>query len=125
MKKVSLVCVFLLIAGAAAFAGEPVPVTHWQFQAVYPDGSSSFDDNGPWQVVLTGILLNNPEEYLDPTPDPTIAPGSWAGGGKYGYRGKEPTTQGRPAGWDRITATDPVTLETIIPISSGCLKSAG
>jgi hypothetical protein len=81
MKNVLLVFVLLLIVGAAAFADTPVPVTHWQFQAVNPDGSSSFDDNGPWQVVLEGILLNNPEEFLDPTPDPTIAP--WFMGGQW------------------------------------------
>jgi hypothetical protein len=81
MKKIALAGILLLIAGIGAFADEPVPVTHWQFQAVHTDGSSSFDDDGPWQVVLEGILLNNPEEFLDPTPDPTIAP--WYMGGQW------------------------------------------
>jgi hypothetical protein len=81
MKNVKLICVLLLIAVAAAFGDEPVSVTHWQFQAVYPDGSSSFDDDGPWQVVLEGILLNNPEEFIDPTSDPTISP--WFMGGQW------------------------------------------
>ena len=45
---------------------EPVLVTHSQFQAVHSDGSSSFDDAGPVEVILEGILLNNPEDWLDP-----------------------------------------------------------
>jgi hypothetical protein len=81
MKRIKVMCMVLLISGATVLADTPVPVTHWEFQAVHPDGSSSFDDNGPWQVVLEGILLNNPEEFLDPTPDPTIAP--WYMGGQW------------------------------------------
>jgi hypothetical protein len=54
-------------------------VTHRQFQAVDEDGRSVFI--GPTVVSLEGILLNNPEEWLDPTPDPTVAPnflgGQW------------------------------------------------
>ncbi len=79
MKNVKFAGFMLLIAVAAAFGDEPMPVTHWQFQAVTSDGSSAF--YGPFQVVLEGILLNNPEEYLDPTPDPTIAP--WFMGGQW------------------------------------------
>jgi hypothetical protein len=81
MKPVEVACVLVLIIGSAAFADTPVPVTHWQFQAVYTDGSSSFDDDGPWQVVLEGIILNNPEEFFDPTPDPTVSP--WYMGGQW------------------------------------------
>jgi len=73
--------VIVLVATTAAWAQKPVVVTHRQFQAVHLDGSSSFDDHGPWQVVLEGILLNNPEEWLDPTPDPTVAP--WFMGGQW------------------------------------------
>lgn len=72
---------FLLISAAVTAANAATAVTHWQFQAVHTDGTSSFDDNGPWQVILEGIVLNNPEEYLDPTPDPTIAP--WFMGGQW------------------------------------------
>jgi len=81
MKSVNLVLIALLAINHAASADAPIPVTHRQFQAVHADGSSSFDDDGPWQVVLEGILLNNPEEWLDPTPDPT--PGPWQMGGQW------------------------------------------
>jgi len=56
-------------------------VTHSQFQAVYADGTSSFDDSGPTRVVLEGIILNSPEQFLDPTADPTVAP--WYMGGQW------------------------------------------
>ena len=81
MKAESTMLMLLLVISSAAFAEDAVKVTHQQFQAVHADGSSSFDDDGPWQVVLEGILLNNPEEWLDPTPDP--APGPWQMGGEW------------------------------------------
>jgi hypothetical protein len=81
MKDLKLVCVVLLISSSLAFGDEPLLVTHWQIQAIHSDGSSSFDDSGPWKVALDGILLNNPEEFLDPAPDPNIAP--WFMGGQW------------------------------------------
>ena len=81
MKKTGLILVVLMVSISVTFAVDPTPVTHWDFQAVHADGSSSFDDTGPWQVVLEGILLNNPEDWLDPTPDPTVAP--WFMGGQW------------------------------------------
>jgi hypothetical protein len=41
--------------------------THWNFQAVTPDGSSAY--SGQSVVTLEGIILNSPEEMLDSTPD--------------------------------------------------------
>lgn len=70
-----------MVSGSAALAVDPTPATHWDFQAVNADGSSSFYDTGLWQVVLEGILLNNPEEWLTPTPDPALA--QWFMGGQW------------------------------------------
>ena len=81
MRNARPLLIVLLAISHATLADTPTPVTHRQFQAVHADGSSSFDDAGPWQVVLEGILLNNPEEWLDPTPDPTIGP--WLMGGEW------------------------------------------
>lgn len=82
MKKLGFVIFILAVFNSAVIADDqPVPVTHWDFQAIYSDGTSSFDDVGPWQVVLEGIILNNPENWLDPTPDPTLAP--WYMGGEW------------------------------------------
>ena len=80
MMKMNLILLFLIFSCSAALAVEPTPVTHWDFQTVNADGISSFDYT-PYQVVLEGILLNNPEMWLDPTPDPTVA--SWFMGGQW------------------------------------------
>ena len=50
--------------------------THWNFQAVNSDGSSAY--SGPGVVTLEGIILNSPEEMLDPTPGaPAFMGGQW------------------------------------------------
>jgi hypothetical protein len=74
-----LVCIFV----SAALGEDAIPVTHWEFQAINQDGSSAFtnDPNAPLQVVLEGILLNNPEDWLSPEPDST--PGPWQMGGEW------------------------------------------
>ena len=81
MKKTSLVFITLLAISSMAFADDPCAVTHWEFQAVREDGTSSFDDDGPEVVVLEGIILNNPEETLDPTAnfqeEPVDMGGKW------------------------------------------------
>lgn len=81
MKTSYAIVVLLLLTVSLPVLGDPVPVTHWEFQAVYSDGTSSFDDSGPTEVVIEGILLNNPEDWVDPTPDPT--PGMWQMGGEW------------------------------------------
>jgi hypothetical protein len=78
-SNAALVALIAIVPVAAADG--PVPVTHRQLQAVHADGTSSFDDAGPPHVVLEGILLNNPERWLDPTPDST--PGPWQMGGEW------------------------------------------
>lgn len=81
MRMTAVFVLLVLNLGAASEAGDPAAVTHREFQAVHPDGSSRFIDNGPDRVVLEGILLNNPEQWLDPTPDPTVA--EWFMGGQW------------------------------------------
>ena len=78
-NRLSLLIVAII--SCIALADDPTPVTHWNFQAVHPNGFSSFDDSGPFQVVLEGILLNNPEKWLDPEPNAVFLPfvmgGEW------------------------------------------------
>lgn len=72
----------LLVAGAAAQDWESVPlVRHSTLQAVNPDGSSAY--TGGFPLRLRGVLLNNPEEWLDPTPayDPEVH--LWELGGEW------------------------------------------
>ena len=79
MKKTSLVFITLLAISSMAFADDPCAVTHWEFQAVHEDGTSSFDDDGPEVVILEGIILNNPEEILDGTADYSYPPEDMGG----------------------------------------------
>ncbi len=81
LHRLFFITAVLACLSVPASADDPVAVTHREFQAVHADGTSSFDDSGPWQVTLEGILLNNPEEWLDPTPDPTVE--SWFMGGQW------------------------------------------
>ena len=81
MNRFTLMFVTVIVPFTIVYAEDPLPVTHWDFQSVHEDGSSSFDDFGPFQVVLEGILLNNPEQWLDPAPDST--PGPWQMGGQW------------------------------------------
>jgi hypothetical protein len=62
---------------------ETMEVTHSQFQVIDEAGNSRFQQDYPQadKVVLEGILLNSPEQWLDPTPDPTVAP--WYMGGQW------------------------------------------
>jgi len=70
MKRlVWLVVVSVSLAGGL-WASEAVPVSHSQFQAVDATGSQIYTQDD--RVVLEGIVLNNPADLLDPTPDDTI-----------------------------------------------------
>ncbi|MBN2375430.1 MAG: hypothetical protein JXD22_03450 [Sedimentisphaerales bacterium] len=80
MKKFIMVMVITVFChNCALFAVDPQPVTHQQFQAVNADGESDFGGlNPPETVVLEGIILNSPENLLDPTPtDPHGMGGEW------------------------------------------------
>lgn len=66
-----LTTVLSLALGVAAKADSTVAeVTHSEFQAVDANGEHVY--NATDKVVLEGILLHNPADMLDPTPDDTI-----------------------------------------------------
>ncbi len=75
-----LVAAMLLFFAAAVRGDEPTvaEVTHWQLQAVDEDGVGIYNpyDNTD-KVIITGIVLNNPEEMLDPTPSTVGIGGQW------------------------------------------------
>jgi hypothetical protein len=50
----------------AVATGSAPAETHWNLQAVDADGVSTWDTAG-LPVTITGVILNNPEEMLDPT----------------------------------------------------------
>ena len=72
MKRFSVfvgVLLFLtFITGAKGQEPTVADVNHWQFQAVDEDGYGIYSPDDSDKVILQGIVLNNPEEMLDPTP---------------------------------------------------------
>ncbi len=76
MKKISLMLVIMMSFGSVSLADEPTvaEVTHRQLQAVNANGVGTYSATD--KVIIQGIVLNNPEEMLDPTPG-TSAGGQW------------------------------------------------
>ena len=62
-----LAATLVLIFAAGAKGDDPTvaEVTHQQLQAVNEDGVGTYTATD--KVTITGIVLNNPEEMLDPT----------------------------------------------------------
>ena len=81
MKKTLFVIGILLVSNSLLQAADPVPASHRQLQAVDSQGNSTFVQSGIQYVQIEGILLNSPEQWLDPTADATVAPffmgGEW------------------------------------------------
>jgi len=72
MNRIMVLTVVATLAFAAALkADDPTvaEVTHQQLQAVDSDGVGTYSATD--KVTVTGIILNNPEEMLDPTPSST------------------------------------------------------
>jgi hypothetical protein len=72
MKRfIVLAAVLTLVFGTIVKADPTVAeVTHSEFQAVDESGEHTYSTTD--KVVLEGILLHNPADMLDPTPDDTI-----------------------------------------------------
>ena len=78
MKKIGLV-LFMILYGSACFADYTVTeVTHRQLQAVNSNGVGTYNptDNTD-KVIFEGIVLNNPEEMLNPAPNSVGMGGQW------------------------------------------------
>ncbi len=66
----------LILAASVRSNGQTVAeVTQWELQAVDEDGVGTYDATD--KVIITGIVLNNPEEMLDPTPGAGYMGGQW------------------------------------------------
>ena len=70
MKSFSYAVVILFLLCSQLNAQTIAEVTHSEFQAV--DGTGEQIYNTTQKVILEGILLNNPADMLDPTPDDSI-----------------------------------------------------
>ncbi len=73
MKSSLIACVLLGLMGGGISRGDPsvARVTHREFQAVNGSGEQTY--NATQKVILEGIVLHNPADMLDPTPDERIA----------------------------------------------------
>lgn len=78
MKKIGLAAGLLALGAAAAF-GQTSVVTHAELQAVKADGSSDWTETLPF--TIQGVILNDPEEMLDPAFNPEAS--SPSDGGQY------------------------------------------
>ncbi len=72
MKNIIALTMVISLAFGAILRAAPTisEVTHSEFQAV--DGSGEQVYNATNMVILEGILLHNPADMLDPTPDDSI-----------------------------------------------------
>lgn len=67
---VSLIVLSLAFTGFVKAGATVAEVTHREFQAVDATGEHTY--NATEKVILEGIVLHNPADMLDPTPDETI-----------------------------------------------------
>ena len=72
MKRLMVLANILALSLFAVAQAAPTlaEITHSEFQAVNASGEQTY--NATEQVILEGILLNNPSDMLDPTPDDTV-----------------------------------------------------
>ena len=78
MNRIMVLAAMVMLAFVAAVKGDGptvAAVTNWQLQAVDEDGVGTYDATD--KVTITGIVLNNPEEMLDPTPSTSGMGGQW------------------------------------------------
>jgi len=77
MKKMKLMVVIVMLTGSIAFADEPTvaEVTHSELQAVNADGYGTYTATD--KVIISGIVLNTPEQMLNPAPGAGYMGGQW------------------------------------------------
>ena len=69
-STVSVVVLSFVLAGIVKGGPSVAAVSHSEFQAVDQTGEQTYIASD--KVILEGIVLNNPSDMLDPTPDDTI-----------------------------------------------------
>jgi len=77
MNRIMVLAALLVLMFAVSAKGDPTvaEVTHWELQAVDEYGIGTYDDTD--KVIVAGIVLNNPEEILHPTPATGYMGGQW------------------------------------------------
>jgi len=80
-KMSVFVAILLFFPSAAAFSQTVADVNHWELQAVDANGEGTYEDSE--LVILEGVIINNPEEMLDPTADYSAQYTMWYMGGMW------------------------------------------
>ncbi len=80
-RTIVLVGILALTFVAAARGTTVAEVTHWELQAVDEEGTATYKATD--KVIVRGIILNSPEEMLDPTPGYTPYYDPWNMGGQW------------------------------------------
>lgn len=77
MKRAIVITLTVLFSHTVSVLGTPTAaqVTHWEFQEVDEYGEATYDATD--KVIITGIILNNPEETVNPTPGTGFMGGQW------------------------------------------------
>lgn len=76
MRYVQLAVIVVMAAASGIVAGDSVGfVTHTELQAVNQYGSGTYTATD--KVIFEGIVINSPEEMLDPTPGGVGMGGQW------------------------------------------------
>ncbi|HPT15818.1 MAG TPA: hypothetical protein PK388_00900 [Kiritimatiellia bacterium] len=76
MKKFRTMAIWLLL-GAAAARAQTALVTHAELQATTTNGASAWADSFPF--AIRGVIVNDPEEMLDPAFNPSATTPSTGG----------------------------------------------
>lgn len=77
MRKTKLIVAIVLLAGPIVLAQDPTvkAVTHSELQSVNTDGYGTYTATD--KVTITGIVLNSPEQMLNPAPGAGYMGGQW------------------------------------------------
>jgi hypothetical protein len=78
MKRImffAMVVMFTIFTVTNAIGETVAEVTHWELQAVNSNGVGTYTETN--KVIIKGIVLNNPEEMLVPTPGTGYMGGQW------------------------------------------------
>ena len=65
-----IICCFVSVSVVRVDEPTIAQITHSQFQSVDETGTPAYNSTN--KVILEGIVLNNPADMLNPTPDDTI-----------------------------------------------------
>lgn len=101
VKHRTIVAAVVVLLSTAGFAQDwdTVPyIEHSAYQAVNDDGTSAYPSPGGFPIRMVGVVLNNTEDWLDPTPAYDLGVHLWQMGGEAEFYAQAVDLDG--TGWD-------------------------